>query len=82
MKTILLEKGDFLKDNKESLIERIKNAGQEVIDRAEELGSIDMITDLDIHLHFDMSFERNDTIEWSAEVLNKTSYKKRIEKEK
>ena len=56
---------------RESLVQRIKNAGQEIIDRADEIAGVDeaLITNLSIP-ETDI-----DTVSWTTEVLNRNHIK-------
>lgn len=59
----------------DELVARIKDAGQELIDRAEQMVSenTDLISSFSIYLRLDIE-DRIPSIEWSTEVINKNSY--------
>ena len=66
---------------RDELVARIKDAGQELIDRAEQMVSenTDLISSFSIYLRLNMedripSFDPLYIIEWSTEVINKNSY--------
>ena len=65
------------KDFRELLVDMVKAAGQEVIDRAEELvGQGKLMTDFDIWLRFPLDggmFTRCPTIEVTKSYVNKKS---------
>ena len=63
---------------KRDLVERIKAVGQEIIDRAEEMASGELMTNLDIHASMGVAEDRIDYIEWTTSVVNKNSFKKYI----
>lgn len=65
---------------KQKLVQRITNIGQEIIDRAEEIATGDLISNLDIHAYLDMGETQVDTISWSTEVISKNSIKIYTEK--
>ncbi len=60
---------------RDELVARIKDAGQELIDRAEQMVSenTDLISGFSIYLRLDTE-DRIPSIEWSIEVINKNSY--------
>lgn len=60
---------------RDELVARIKDAGQELIDRAEQMISenTDLITGFYIYLRLGTE-DRIPSIEWSTEVINKNSY--------
>ena len=60
---------------RDELVARIKDAGQELIDRAEQMVSenTDLISGFSIYLRLDTE-DRIPSIEWSTEVINKNSY--------
>lgn len=60
---------------RDELVARIKDAGQELIDRAEQMVSenTDLISSFSIHLRLDTE-DHIPSIEWSTEVINKNSY--------
>jgi len=60
---------------RDELVARIKDAGQELIDRAEQMISenTDLITGFYIYLRLGTE-DRIPSIEWSIEVINKNSY--------
>jgi hypothetical protein len=60
---------------RDELVARIKDAGQELIDRAEQMVSenTDLISSFSIYLRLDTE-DRIPSIEWSTEVINKNSY--------
>ena len=60
---------------RDELVARIKDAGQELIDRAEQIVSenTDLISGFSIYLRLDTE-DRIPSIEWSTEVINKNSY--------
>jgi hypothetical protein len=60
---------------RDELVARIKDAGQELIDRAEQMISenTDLISSFSIYLRLDTK-DHIPSIEWSAEVINKNSY--------
>lgn len=62
---------------REALIQRIKNAGQEIIDRADEIAGADnaLITDLSINVHISIPEAGIDTVSWTTEVLNRNHIK-------
>lgn len=62
---------------RESLVQRIKNAGQEIIDRADEIAGVDeaLITNLSIHVHLSIPETGIDTVSWTTEVLNRNHIK-------
>lgn len=51
------------------LVTRIKQAGQEIIDRAEEMANADKITSIDINVGLDADMYYVPTISWRTEVL-------------
>jgi len=59
----------------DELVARIKDAGQELIDRAEQMVSenTDLISSFSIYLRLDAE-DHIPSIEWSTEVINKNSY--------
>ena len=63
------------KNPKPTIVERIKAAGQDLIDRASEFVSDDMdcITDLNIHIHFWV--DNVTTIEVCTETISKNEIK-------
>lgn len=61
-------------DHKEKLIQRIKDVGQEIIDRAEEIATGDLKTELSIYVKFPMDETSMDYIYWTTEVVNKNQY--------
>lgn len=63
---------------RQELIRRIKDIGQEIIDRAEEIATGDMMTDLRIYINLDMTTAKIDTLEWSTEVVIKNQYERLI----
>lgn len=67
-----------MKDFKNTLIAMVKGAGQDLIDRAEELvGDDELMTGFDIHINFGMYgglFEEGPTIEVSKNYLAKKSF--------
>ena len=60
---------------RDELVARIKDAGQELIDRAEQMVSenTDLISSFSIYLRLDTE-DHFPSIEWSTEVINKNSY--------
>jgi hypothetical protein len=60
---------------RDELVARIKDAGQELIDRAEQMinENTDLITGFYIYLRLGTE-DRIPSIEWSIEVINKNSY--------
>lgn len=60
---------------RDELVARIKDAGQELIDRAEQMVSenTDLISSFSIYLRLDTE-NCIPSIEWSTEVINKNSY--------
>lgn len=60
---------------RDELVARIKDAGQELIDRAEQMVSenTDLINSFTIYLRLDNE-DYIPSIEWSTEVINKNSY--------
>lgn len=60
---------------RDELVARIKDAGQELIDRAEQMVSenTDLISSFSIYLRLDAE-DHIPSIEWSTEVINKNSY--------
>ena len=58
----------------DELVARIKDAGQELIDRAEQMVSenTDLISSFSIYLRLDE--DHIPSIKWSTEVINKNSY--------
>jgi hypothetical protein len=60
---------------RDELVARIKDAGQELIDRAEQMVSenTDLISSFSIYLRLDTE-DHIPSIEWSIEVINKNSY--------
>jgi hypothetical protein len=60
---------------RDELVARIKDAGQELIDRAEQMVSenTDLISSFSIYLKIDIE-NSIPSIEWSTEVINKNSY--------
>lgn len=57
---------------REELIQRIKDIGQEIIDRADDIaGTSEFRHDLSIHSYLSMCGEKIDTIEWHTEVAVK-----------
>ena len=65
---------------KEKIIERIKDAGQELIDRAEEIASGEYMTNLDIHIYLDANEEYADEISWTTTVVNMNRCKRYFKK--
>jgi|GEM_PF-1302727 len=67
--------------NRDELVARIKDAGQELIDRAEQMVSenTDLISGFSIYLRLDTE-DRIPSIEWSTEVINKNSYNRLVMK--
>lgn len=63
------------KSYRDELVARIKDAGQELIDRAEQMVSenTDLISSFSIYLRLDTE-DHIPSIEWSIEVINKNSY--------
>lgn len=62
---------------KNEMVQRIKEAGQEIIDRAEQMvGDNDLITNVSIHVYFNQPLDTCPTIEWTTEVINKNSSKR------
>ena len=61
------------KDYKETLTQCIKDAGQELIDRAPEMVHSDAITDFNIHISFDQEFGSVPEISWTTSVVTKTT---------
>lgn len=59
----------------ERLIQHIKDAGQELIDRAEEMVNkdTDMISDFNIYIRFDQEFNSIPEIEWTTNVICKNT---------
>ncbi len=61
------------KNFKEELVQRIKEAGQDLIDRADQMvGDNDLITDFSIRVHC-QPFDVCPTIEWTTEVFTKST---------
>lgn len=60
---------------RDELVARIKDAGQELIDRAEQMVSenTDLINSFSIYLRLDTE-DQFPSIKWSIEVINKNSY--------
>ena len=60
------------------LVAHIKDAGQELIDRAEQMVSpdTDLISNFDIHISFAQDFGSMPVIEWSTEVVSKNAHKR------
>lgn len=62
------------------LVQRIKEAGQELIERAESMISsdTDAITDFDIYIHIPTTRECTEfpTIQWNTVVVNKNTMKR------
>lgn len=66
---------------REELVQRIKDIGQEIIDRAEEIaGTANLRTDLSIHSYLSMGCEKIDTIQWDTEVVVKRQYDRLMKK--
>lgn len=68
-----MKKEDF----REALTNYIKDAGQEIIDRAEEIADSDLISDL--HIDIDFNQETNASvpvISWRTEVICRTAYER------
>lgn len=62
-----------MNDCQERLMERIKCAGQEIIDRAEEMAAVDLITSLSITIDLGSSEIGMDTIKWTTEAISKNN---------
>lgn len=67
-------------DYKERLVQRIKNIGQEIIDRAEEIADPEFMTDLSIHAYIGMGPDEFDTLEWNTEAVVTNTYKHLMKK--
>lgn len=60
---------------REQLVQSIKEAGQDVINRAEEIAQGELISDLKVILHFDPTFSMlHPTIEINREHLCKATF--------
>lgn len=66
---------------RDELVARIKDTGQELIDRAEQMVSenTDLISSFSIYLRLDTE-NGIPSIEWSTEVINKNSYNRLLMK--
>ena len=69
---------DSEKPYPELLIDYIKDAGQELIDRAEEMVNkdTDLITDFYINIRFDQEFRSVPEITWGTSVICKNTSKR------
>ena len=66
---------------RKELILRIKETGQEIIDRAEQMvgENVDNSTEVTIYLSFDPSMVSElSTLEWTTTTLNENTYKRML----
>lgn len=64
---------------RDELVQLIRDAGQELIDRAEQMVSpgVDLITSFDIRIHVGNGFRDGaETIEWTTQVINKSTHER------
>ena len=64
---------------RDELVRLIKDAGQELIDRADQMVSpgVDLITSFDIRIHLGNGFrDGSPTIEWTTQVVNKNTHER------
>lgn len=63
------------KPYRDQLVQYIKDAGQELIDRAEDMVSdnTDLISNFSINIDFDQAFNSLPTISWRTEVVCKNT---------
>lgn len=66
------------KNYREQLVAYIKDAGQELIDRAEQMvgPDTDLISNFDIHISFPQDCGSIPVIEWTTEVISKNAHKR------
>ena len=69
---------------RDKLVEKIKDVGWELINRAEEMvgNDLDMVTHFEIRTSNLAGPDSIPTIEWTTEVLNKNTYNRLYKKEK
>lgn len=63
---------------RDKLVAYIKDAGQDLIDRAEQMvgSDTDLISNFSIHITFPQDLGSIPVIEWSTEVISKNAHKR------
>ncbi|MBQ8237887.1 MAG: hypothetical protein IJZ39_07065 [Oscillospiraceae bacterium] len=63
---------------RDKLVAYIKDAGQDLIDRAEQMvgPDTDLISEFNIHISFPQELGSMPIIEWSTEVISKNAHKR------
>lgn len=63
---------------RDKLVAYIKDAGQDLIDRSEQMvgPDTDLISEFNIHISFPQEFGFIPVIEWSTEVISKNAHKR------